>query len=134
MVLVDRKDPAIIEKLTEYGKSDVVWTNYASQETYEQAVSILADGGNLNSYAGAVDPDLLIEMPIAPAPVYDKLEEEVSQNISLMHHNEAPNDPARHRGLAREPKVGFGFEGKTERLQAYLQNLPKEPMCLLKMN
>ena len=104
----------------------MVWTNYASQETYEQAVSILADGGNLNSYAGAVDPDLLIEMPIAPAPVYDKLEEEVSQNISLMHHNEAPNDPARHRGLAREPKVGFfGFEGKTERLQAYLQNLPE---------
>jgi len=107
VVLVDRKDPAIIEKLTEYGKSDVVWTNYASQETYEQAVSILGDGGNLNSYAGAVDPDLLIEMPIAAAPVYDNLEEEVSQNISLMHHNEAPNDPARHRGLAREPKVGF---------------------------
>jgi threonine dehydrogenase-like Zn-dependent dehydrogenase len=126
VVLVDRKDPAIIEKLTEYGKSDVVWTNYASQETYEQAVSILADGGNLNSYAGAVDPDLLIEMPIAAAPVYDNLEEEVSQNISLMHHNEAPNDPARHRGLAREPKVGFfGFEGKAERLQAYLQNLPE---------
>ena len=125
VVLVDRKDPAIIEKLTEYGKSDVVWTNYASQETYEQAVSILSDGGNLNSYAGAVDPDLLIEMPIAAAPVYDNLEEEVSQNISLMHHNEAPNDPARHRGLAREPKVGFfGFEGKAERLQVYLQNLP----------
>ena len=56
VVLVDRKDPAIIEKLTEYGKSDVVWTNYASQETYEQAVSILADGGNLNSYAGAAIP------------------------------------------------------------------------------
>ena len=36
VVLIDRKDPDIIEKLTEYGKSDVVWTNYASAETYEQ--------------------------------------------------------------------------------------------------
>ena len=125
VVLVDRKDPAIIDKLTEYGKSDVVWTNYASQETYEQAVSILADGGNLNSYAGAVDPDLLIEMPIAAAPVYESVEEEVSQNFLAMHHNEAPNDPARYRGIAREPKVGFfGFEGMEERLLAYLQKLP----------
>ena len=79
--LVDRKDPDIISKLTEHGKSDVVWTNYASQETYQQAVSILAEGGNLNSYAGAVDPDLLIEMPIAPAVTYSNLDEEVFQNI-----------------------------------------------------
>ena len=125
VVLVDRKDPGIIEKLTEYGKSDVVWTNYASQETYEQAVSILADGGNLNSYAGAVDPDLLIEMPLAAAPVYESVEEEVSQNFLAMHHNVAPNDPARYRGIAWEPKVGFlGFEGMEERLLTYLQKLP----------
>ena len=50
----------------------------------------LAEGGNLNSYAGAVDPDLLIEMPIAPAATYSSLEEEVSKNILEMHHNEAP--------------------------------------------
>ena len=125
MVLVDRKDPAMLKKLTEYGKSDVVWTNYASQQTYDQAVSILAEGGNLNSYAGAVDPDLLIKMPIAEAPVYSSLEEEVSQNFWAMHHNKAPNNPARHRGLAREPKVGFlGFEGRKDRLQAYLEKLP----------
>ena len=93
VVLVDRKDPDIISKLQEHGKSDVVWTNYASQETYQQAVSILAKDGNLNSYAGAVDPDLLIEMPIGPAVTYLNLDEEVLQNIAEMHHNEAPNDP-----------------------------------------
>jgi len=125
VVLVDRKDPDIITKLTEHGKSDVVWTNYASQETYQQAVSIIAEGGNLNSYAGAVDPDLLIEMKIGPAVTYSSVEEEVSQNISEMHHNEAPNDPVRYRGLARDAKVAFlGFEGATDRLQAYLQQVP----------
>ena len=125
VVLVDRKDPDIISKLQEYGKSNVVWTNFASQETYQQAVSILAEGGNLNSYAGAVDPDLLIEMPIGPAVTYSNLDEEVSQNIAEMHHNEAPNDPVRYRGLARDAKVAFlGFEGPTNRLQAYLQKMP----------
>ena len=121
VVLVDRKDPHIISKLKD-GKSDVVWTNYASQETYQQAVSILADGGNLNSYAGAVDPDLLIEMPIGPADTYSGLEEEVSENIAEMHHNESPNDPVRYRGLSREARVAFlGFEDADDRLQAYLQ-------------
>ena len=125
VVLVDRKDPDIISKLTEYGKSDVVWTNYASQETYQQAVSILAEGGNLNSYAGAVDPDLLIEMPIGPAASYSSVEDEVTQNISEMHHNEAPNDPVRYRGLSRDPIVAFlGFEVASDRLQAYLQKMP----------
>ena len=113
VVLVDRKDPDIISKRLEQGKSDVVWTNYASQDTYQQAVSILAEGGNLNSYAGAVDPDLLIEMPIGPAVTYSNLDEEASQNIAEMHHNEAPNDPVRYRGLARDAKVAFlGFEGQ----------------------
>ena len=125
VVLVARKDPDIISKLQEHGKSDVVWTNYASQETYQQAVSILAEGGNLNSYAGAVDPDLLIEMPIGPAVTYLNLDEEVSKNIAEMHHNEAPNDPVRYRGLARDAKVAFlGFEGSPDRLQAFLKKIP----------
>ena len=135
VVLVDRKDPDIISKLKEHGKSDVVWTNYASQETYQQAVSILADGGNLNSYAGAVDPDLLIEMPIRPADTYSSLEEEVSENIAEMHHNESPNDPVRYRGLSREARVAFlGFEDADDRLQAYLQQLPSGTKVLVGEN
>ena len=132
VVLIDRKDPAIIEKLTEYGKSDVVWTNYASAETYDQAVAILADGGNLNNYAGAVDPDLLIRMPIGKVPEFSSLEDEVRSQFDEMHHNVGPNDPKRFRGLAREPKVGLiGFEPDSDREKAYLAGIPKGTPVLL---
>ena len=132
VVLIDRKDPAIIEKLTEHGKSDVVWTNYASSETYEQAVAILAEGGNLNNYAGAVDPDLLIRMPIGKAPEFPSLEEEALVQVDAMHHNVGPNDPERYRGLAREPKVGLiGFDPGSEREKAFLARIPESASVLL---
>ena len=70
-------------------------------------MAILAEGGNLNNYAGAVDPDLLIRMPIGKAPEFPSLEEEALVQVDAMHHNVGPNDPERYRGLAREPKVGL---------------------------
>lgn len=125
VVLIDRNDPAILDKLTARGRSDVVWTNYASQATYDQAVAILAPGGNLNSYAGASDPDLLINVPVGPAPAFADHAEEVTAQIKAMHHNLGPNDPRRHRGLAKEPRVALlGFEGQPERFAAYLDALP----------
>ena len=70
----------------------------------------MADGGNLNSYAGAVDPDLSFTMPIGKAPSFDDFTEKLTQ-IEEMHHNLSPNDLNRHRGLAKEPKVALlGFE------------------------
>ena len=132
VVLIDRQDPAIVEKLTEYGKSDVVWTNYASAQTYDQAVAILAEGGNLNNYAGAVDPDLLIRMPIGKAPDFSSLEEEASTQVNAMHHNVGPNDPERFRGLARDPRVGLiGFEPGGDREKAYLELIPEGASVLL---
>jgi hypothetical protein len=132
VVLIDRKDPEIIEKLIEFGKSDVVWTNYASSETYDQAVSILAEGGNLNNYAGAVDPDLLLRMPVGKAPDYSSLEEEAQAQVDAMHHNVGPNDPERHRGLARDPRVALiGFESGSEREEAYLKLVPEGTAVLL---
>ena len=132
VVLIDRKDPAIIEKLTEHGKSDVVWTNYASSETYEQAVAILAEGGNLNNYAGAVDPDLLIRMPMGKAPEFSSIEEEARAQVDAMHHNVGPNDPERYRGLAREPKVGLiGFDPGSDREKAFLARVPEGASVLL---
>jgi hypothetical protein len=132
VVLIDRKDPAIIEKLTEHGKSDVVWTNYASAETYDQAVAILADGGNLNNYAGAVDPDLLIRIPIDRAPEFSSLEDEARAQVNAMHHNVGPNDPKRFRGLARDPRVGLiGFKPGGDREKAYLELIPKGAPILL---
>ncbi len=132
VILIDRKDPAIIEKLTEYGKSDVVWTNYASAETYDQAVAILAEGGNLNNYAGAVDPDLLIRMPIGKAREFSSLEEEARAQVDAMHHNVGPNDPERFRGLARDSRVGLiGFEPGSDREKAYLELIPEGAPVLL---
>jgi len=135
VVLIDRKDPEIISKLTEFGKPSVVWTNYASKETYEQASAIMAEGGNLNSYAGAVDPDLSFTMPIGQAPVFDDFTEEAKAQIEEMHHNLSPNDLNRHRGLAKEPKVALlGFEAGSAREGAYLNQLPEGTGVLLSLD
>ena len=126
VVLVDRKDPDILDKLLEYGRSDVVWTNYASEQTYRQASAIMADGGNLNNYAGAVDPDLSLKMPIGKAISYPSFESEATAQIQQMHHNLSPNDPSRYRGLSRQAKVlMLGFEPSSERASAYLNQIPR---------
>ena len=125
VVLIDRSDPDIIAKLQEFGKPDVIWTNYASTATYEQACAIIANGGNLNNYAGASDPDLVLTMPIAAAPSFESPAAEAAAQVEAMHHNLGPNDPQRHRGLAKEPRVALlGFAGQDERLAAYLDALP----------
>jgi hypothetical protein len=113
----------------------VVWTNYASKETYEQASAIMADGGNLNSYAGAVDPDLSFTMPIGKAPSFDDFTEEAKAQIEEMHHNLSPNDLNRHRGLAKEPKVALlGFEAGSAREGAYLNQFPEGTGVLLSLD
>ena len=135
VVLIDRKDPDIISKLTEFGKPVVVWTNYASADTYEQASAIMADGGNLNSYAGAVDPDLTFDMAIGESPTFSSLEEEAQVQINEMHHNHSPNDFNRHRGLAKESRVALlGFEPGSEREGAYLNQLPEGTPVLLSLD
>ena len=123
--LIDRNDPDIVTQLTEFGKPNVIWTNYASQESYDQACAIIQDGGNLNSYAGAADPQLVIKMPVSAAEKFDNFSTEASAQISSMHHNIAPNDPVRHNGLAEKPLVALlGFDGDRARIDAYLQSLP----------
>ncbi|MDC3335366.1 hypothetical protein OAV71_02555 [Opitutales bacterium] len=123
--LIDRNDPAIISKLTEFGKPNIIWTNYASQESYDQACAIIENGGNLNSYAGAADPELVINMPVGQGEKFDTLKDEAETQILSMHHNIGPNDPVRNNGLAESPLVALlGFEGTNERLDAYLKSLP----------
>ena len=124
--LIDRNDPAIISKLTEFGKPNIIWTNYASQESYDQASAIIERGGNLNSYAGAADPKLVINMPVGSAEKFDSLRDEAETQILSMHHNVGPNDPVRNNGLAESPSVALlGFDENSERLEAYLKSLPK---------
>jgi hypothetical protein len=123
--LIDRNDPAIISKLTEFGKPNIIWTNYASQESYDQACAIIENGGNLNSYAGAADPKLVINMPVGQGEKFDTLKDEAETQILSMHHNIGPNDPVRNNGLAETPLVALlGFEETNERLDAYLKSLP----------
>ena len=123
--LIDRNDPAIISKLTEFGKPNIIWTNYASQESYDQACAIIKNGGNLNSYAGAADPELVINMPVGQGEKFDTLKDEAETQIHSMHHNIGPNDPVRNKGLAESPLVALlGFEETNERLDAYLKSLP----------
>ncbi|MFL2927731.1 MAG: hypothetical protein ACJZ72_03985 [Opitutales bacterium] len=123
--LIDRNDPAIISKLTEFGKPNIIWTNYASQESYDQACAIIENGGNLNSYAGAADPELVINMPVGQGEKFDTLKDEAETQIHSMHHNIGPNDPVRNNGLAESPLVALlGFEETNERLDAYLKSLP----------
>ncbi len=124
--LIDRNNPAIISKLTEFGKPNIVWTNYASQESYDQACAIIENGGNLNSYAGAADPELIIKMPLGKADKFDSFEEEAESQILSMHHNIGPNNPIRNNGLADNPSTALlGFEENSERLEIYLKSLPK---------
>tara|TARA_B100001248_G_C27391584_1_gene462703 strand:- start:205 stop:2019 length:1815 start_codon:yes stop_codon:yes gene_type:complete len=135
VVLIERKDPAIISKLMEFGRPQVVWTNYASAETYEQASSIMAEGGNLNSYAGAVDAELTFSMPISRAPEYSSFEDEANSQMNEMHHNLSPNDPTRYRGLAKNPRIALlGFESNSERESAYLESFPSGTPVLFSLN
>ena len=69
-----------------------MWTNYASDNSYELAVSILAEGGNLNNYAGAADPDLLIKMPIGPARAFQSYEQEAHFQICLLYTSDAADE------------------------------------------
>lgn len=125
VVLIDRNHPDIISKLTEFGRPDVIWTNYASQDSYDQATAIIQDGGNLNSYAGAADPELVINMPVRSAQKFNDYLEESKIQIQSMHHNLSPNDPNRHNGLAKNPSVALlGFGENSDRINAYLKSLP----------
>ena len=95
----------------------------------------MAEGGNLNSYAGAVDPDLSFTMPIGQAPAFDDFTKEAKAQIVEMHHNLSPNDLNRHRGLAKEPKVALlGFEAGSARRVPYLNQLPEGTGVLLSLD
>jgi len=124
VVTIDRRDPAIVDRLLEHGPSEIVFANYASQEVYDQAAAIIAPGGNLNNYAGASDESLVIQMPVGRAePIADPAVE-ARRRIAGMHHNRAPNDPERYRGIARGGVVRLVGLERT-RAEAFVAELPQ---------
>ncbi len=99
--LIDRTDSDIINKLQVHGKPSVVWTNFANADVYKQATAIIAEGGNINNYAGAADPTLVLEMEIAKAKSFADFAEEAKYQINSMHHNIQALDLNRHLGLSK---------------------------------
>ena len=62
--MIDRNADDIVEQICKHGKPFVIWTNYPSQDIYNQAVAAIAPGGNINNYAGASNPDIYFSMTI----------------------------------------------------------------------
>ena len=91
--LIDRNAPDLIEQLQKHGQSDVVWTNFPAQEVYDQAVAIIKPGGNINSYAGASNPEIGFELSVdAWTP------DNGAEILTYLHHNRQANDPERYQG------------------------------------
>lgn len=122
--LIDRTDPHVVARSIEAGPSDVVSTNYASQDVYDQAVAIVAPGGNINNYAGATDPGIGFHMSIPAACSDATNHESAAIQFERMHHNLGPNDYRRRGGLQPGGTAAFfGFEGYDDALHAYLELL-----------
>ena len=66
--LIDRSDRAALAALRSSGRFDVVITFYANQESYDLAAELVRDGGNVNNFAGASDPDVVLPMTIPAVP------------------------------------------------------------------
>ena len=124
--LINRSDDDIIEQLTQHGKAHVVWTNFASQELYDQASAIIEDGGNINNYAGASDPEIGFNMKLKKVS-FDNIDDEVSAFLNGVHHVLGLNQFKRERGVKAGSCVRFiGFAGQAERLATYLAKLPEQ--------
>ena len=121
--LVDRSDPEALVRLRSDGRFDVVITFFASQESYDLAAALVRDGGNLNNFAGASDPDIVLPMTIptvAAASAGD-----VHAALNEMIHPEALGAERRVRGLASPARVALtGFGASDVRLDSLLRALP----------
>lgn len=121
--LVDRGDHAALNRLRSGDRFDVAITYYASQESYDLAASLVRDGGNLNNFAGASDPDIVLPMTIptvAAASAGD-----VRAALNEMIHPEALGAERRVRGLASPARVALtGFGSSDVRLDSLLRALP----------
>ena len=121
--LVDRGDHAALSRLRSGDRFDVVITYYASQESYDLAAGLVRDGGNLNNFAGAGDPDIVLPMTI-PAVAGTSAGGSRS-TVDEMLHPEALGAERRVRGLASPARVALaGFGAGDARVAALLDALP----------
>lgn len=119
--LVDRTDGAAVAKLRAGGGFDAVITFYPNQESYDLAAELVRPGGNLNNFAGASDPDLVLPMTIPAAPPA----QEVVAVVGEMIHPQALGAPRRVRGLAAPARAALaGFDPGDARAERLLRAFP----------
>ena len=121
--LVDRGDRAALARLRSGHRFDVVITFYANQESYDLAARLVRPGGNVNNFAGASDPDIVLPMAIPAVPA--GAAREPAAVIGEMIHPEALGAQRRARGLAAPARVALvGFAAGDARVDALLRALP----------
>ena len=121
--LIDRSDRAALAALRSSGRFDVVITFYANQESYDLAAELVRDGGNVNNFAGASDPDVVLPMTIPAVPAASASDADAA--LGEMIHPEALGAERRIRGLAAPARVALaGFVAGDARVDALLRTLP----------
>ena len=121
--LIDRTDRAAMAALRSSGRFDVVITFYANQESYDLAAELVRDGGNVNNFAGASDPDIVLPMTIPAVPAASS--GDAGAALGEMIHPEALGAERRVRGLAAPARVALaGFVAGDARVDALLRILP----------
>ena len=121
--LVDRGDRAALGRLRSGARFDVVIAFYASQDSYDLAADLVRPGGNLNNFAGASDPDIVLPMTI-PA-VAAASAGDIRAAFGEMIHPEALGAERRVRGLASPARVALaGFAAGDARVDSLLDALP----------
>ena len=121
--LIDRSDRAALAALRSSGRFDVVITFYANQESYDLAAELVRDGGNVNNFAGASDPDIVLPMTIPTVPAASA--SDAGAALGEMIHPEALGAERRIRGLAAPARVALaGFVAGDARVDALLRTLP----------
>lgn len=121
--LVDRADAAALAALRAGRGFDGVFTFYANQEGYDLAAELVRPGGNLNNFAGAGDPDLVLPMTIPAAT--PETAQEAGAVIGEMIHPQALGAARRVRGLAAPARVALaGFDPGDARVERLLRALP----------
>ena len=121
--MVDRGDPAALARLRCGDRFDVVIAFYASQESYDLAATLVREGGNLNNFAGAGDPDIVLPMTVPAVPAAST--REVAAAVDEMIHPEALGAERRVRGLASPARVALaGFGAGDPRVDSLLGAFP----------
>lgn len=121
--LVDRSDRAAVARLRSGARFDVVITFFASQESYDLAARLVRSGGNVNNFAGASDPDIVLPMTIPAVPAASAAD--ARSALDEMIHPEALGAERRIRGLATPARVALaGFGRGDARIDSLLRALP----------